>query len=97
MQIASRIVPLLLICSIYLSGCGMQLSSETPTEQTKSVGEQLLTDVLIAATSSYIDSLEYRYPISDSFREEQIAKIVKEEIDNKLKTMEFLDGYANNS
>lgn len=97
MQIASRIVPLLLICSICLSGCSMQLSSEAHTEQTESVGEQLLTDVLTAATNSYLNSLNYRYPISYSFREEQIAKIIKEEIDNKLKTMEFLDSYTNNS
>lgn len=75
----------------------MQLSSEAHTERTESVGEQLLTDVLTAATNSYLNSLKYRYPISDSFREGQIAKIIKEEIDNKLKTMEFLDSYTNNS
>lgn len=97
MRLASRLASLLIVGLFGLSGCSMQLSSNESTEQTKSVGEQLLTDVLKAATDSYLNSLEYKYPVSDDFREEQIAKLIGDEIDNKLETMEFLDNYENNS
>lgn len=97
MGIASKIVPLLIFCSICLSGCSMQLSSTTNTGNKESAGQQFLTDVLTAATNSYLNSLEYKYPVSDSFREEQIAKMITETIDNKLETMEFIDNYVKSS
>lgn len=71
------ILTILLVIS--LTGC----SSSSESSENSIIGE-LAGSLAMAVIDSYVESLQYKYPISDELREQQIEKIIKIDVYDRL-------------
>lgn len=90
---SKRVFAVVMMCiAVTLSGCSMEIKDKVEEPGVmEQVGQQLLEGLITSAAESYEDSLNYRYPVSKEFREQQIDKLVKEEVNRHLDTISFIE------
>lgn len=78
-----RIMTLIMILSsISLAGCS---NNEQQGESIMAdIAGEVLANIAVDVADSYIRGLQYRYPISDEFREQQIDIIITKDVENIL-------------
>lgn len=76
------LIMIMIISSISLAGCS---NNEQQGESIMAdIAGEILANIAVDVADSYIRDLQYRYPISDEFREQQIDIIITKDVENIL-------------
>lgn len=82
---------IMMCIAVTLSGCSMENKNKVEEPGIiEQVGQEILENLIDSAAESYENRLNYRYPVSKEFREQQIDKLVGIEVSKHLSTIDFI-------
>lgn len=86
------LIAVMICLAAAISGCSMEVDNKQDDKGAfQQVGEEILENLWAGAVESYEYNMQYRYPVSKEFREQQIYKLIGMEVTKQLDAIEFLE------